>query len=268
MARLRRTILAAASTLPLIVGLIAVAPAQAAELSASTAPAAATTTRSFSCSGNAGDLFTAFTVTGKFNDRSRPYAVTVTSVRTGTAVSTLSGRARPVGASTVHPGYVTWDITGASAAGDLYQLNVSPVLPGGGGSFNADLEVLYAGGVNGSIVATMVNCTVTGPAMPLSRTRTFSCAGTPAEPTTKRTVTGVLDRRHRPSSVVVSDSTGAVVSRLAGDGHTRRGLLATPRVRPVGDHRCGRGSGPLLAAHPAGPSGSRRLLRRPTGDRP
>lgn len=196
-----------------LVGLLAWAATAA---SSTAVPADTRADRAFSCSGTAGDRFTSFSVTGRLSEKDRAYAVTVTSLATGAAVSTLAGRATRVGPSTVHTGYVAWDVTGPDAAGDLYQLSSPPVLPGGGGFFDADLEILFGGGVNGSIDVIMTDCTVTGPAVEVSSRRTFTCTGTPAEAWTKRTVTGSLDRQNRPVGVTVTDATGGVLSARTG----------------------------------------------------
>jgi len=198
------------SRFTLIARTLVVAAATAAAALIGPASAEASTPRTFTCSGSL-DYYTQFTVTGQFSENDRPMAVSVTSV-TG-ASSKLAGRARSLGASLVHPGYVTWDVTGAGAAGDLYHLSTPKVLPGGGGYFDADLEVLYAGGVNGSNAIPMMFCTVTGGSVSVSKTRTFSCTGTPSDPLTKTTVTGKLDRTGRPTSATVVGATGTLSTR-------------------------------------------------------
>lgn len=193
----------------------AVAAGAALVLAAGSTPAsAATSTRGFSCTG-AADVYVAYTVTGKLTAKNQPYATSVVSITTGGTVATVAGRTPSLGASVVHPGYVAWDLTGAQSAGDLYQLSIPAVLPGGGGFFDADLEILYSGGDFGSNVLSMTNCTVTGSKVEVSKVRTFSCSGTPAEPWTKRTVTGSLNRANQPSQVAVTDAAGAPLSTRA-----------------------------------------------------
>lgn len=175
---------------------------------ATTAPS----TRTFSCSGVLDAV--PVTVTGSLSPQHRPSAVKVTGRAGGVLASAI--RVSKIGASTVHTGYTAWNVSGRQAAGDVYVLSIPPVLPGGGGFFDADLEIRYAGGANGSVDVVMTNCTVSGAAVQVSRTRTLTCTGTPAEPTTKRTVTGVLDRKGVLSNVTVTDSTGTALSARSG----------------------------------------------------
>jgi hypothetical protein len=41
-------------------------------------------------------------------------------------------------------------------------LHISPVLPGNGGCFDAELEIAFDGGANGSLQISMFDCTVSG----------------------------------------------------------------------------------------------------------
>lgn len=192
----------------------AVAAGAALVLTAGATTASAASTRTFACSG-AVDRYVAYTVTGSITEKNQPYAVSVLWQTTGGTVATVAGRAPSLGASIVHAGYVAWDLTGAQSAGDLYQLSTPPVLPGGGGYFDADLEVLYAGGANGSNVLSMTNCTVLGARVEVAKVRTFSCTGTPAEAATTRTVTGSLTRSNQPYQVKVTDPAGVALSTRA-----------------------------------------------------
>ncbi len=49
---------------------------------------------------------------------------------------------------------------GRFANGDLYHLNIPPVLPPAGGFFDADLDIAFAGGVNGGWQIPMFDCAV------------------------------------------------------------------------------------------------------------
>ena len=51
-------------------------------------------------------------------------------------------------------------MTGHNPNGDLFHLNVPPVLPPIGGYFDADLDIEFAGGANGSWQIPMFDCTV------------------------------------------------------------------------------------------------------------
>jgi hypothetical protein len=188
---------------------------------------AAWTPRAFTCSGSLADLGT-YTVTGLFA-KAVPYHLTV--VHTAATVSSRAGKATSLGPSTVHPGYQQWDITGAGAGGDLYYLSIPPVLPGHGGYFGADLEILYNGGQDGSNDIAMFDCTVTGGLPWLARPpapRGFTCAGNDAE--VARTVTGSLTRRNVPYAITVTQTgTGSVLSQRPG-----RARLIGPSVLHTG----------------------------------
>jgi len=197
-------------------------PAQRLPRSSSPAPSttqAAPSPRAFHCAGNAGEAYTAKTVTGLLTQTGIPYQVVVTN-STGANDSTRTRRAAQLGASALHTGYVEWDVTGAGASGDLYRLNLPPVLPGGGGYVDADLEVLLAGGANGSLQIPMFDCTVTGGPTQLSTPpgpRTFTCTGA-LDITTRYTVTGRLRTTNTPFQVTVTHlSTGAVESAIKGN---------------------------------------------------
>ena len=115
--------------------------------------------RTFSCAGSAGEAFTRHTVTGQLSSANRPQQITVSDA-SGTIVSYRAGRARLVGQSTLHSGYTAWDVTGATAGGDDYFLNIAPVLPAAGGYFDADLDIEFAGGLNGGLQISMFDCLV------------------------------------------------------------------------------------------------------------
>lgn len=177
--------------------------------------AASTTDRAFACSGNAGDIYSQYTVTGSLKSGGRPYAVTITQTATATTLLRTTA-ATSLGASTLHAGYTTWDITAANPNGDTYALHAPAVLPGAGGYFDADLEVLWAGGAAGGLQVPFFDCTVKGGPASLaspSGTRTFSCRGSLGLARTDRTVTGTLNSRNVPASVkVVETATGTVAS--------------------------------------------------------
>ncbi|MFZ0160555.1 MAG: hypothetical protein WAL50_16125 [Kineosporiaceae bacterium] len=195
--------------------LAAVAVAALGVVSAVTAPAAdAATARSFTCSGTAGDRYTARTVTGLLTDANVPYQVVVTQTATTTVLSSRARRAALAGPSSLHAGFTEWDVTGANANGEILHLSVPPVLPGNGGFFDADLEESQVSGLQ----LPMFDCTVTGGPARLSTpsgTRTFSCTGSLGETFTRRTVVGNLNRLNVPSAVTVTDSAGVVGSSRA-----------------------------------------------------
>lgn len=202
---------ALAATAALFTALILPALPATAASAAPAAPAAqaAWTPRAFTCSGTLADLGT-FTVTGLLPGNNVPYHLTVTH---GAAVlSSHPGKAIALGDSPIHAGYRQWDITGAGANGDLYYLDIPPVLPGQGGYFDADLEVLYNGGLDGANQIPMFDCTVTGGPPSLSTPpgpRSFTCSGNDAE--VARTVTGSLNRQNNPYAVTVTQTGTTVV---------------------------------------------------------
>ena len=116
--------------------------------------------RTFSCTGSLGEALTERTVTGKLTSRNVPYEVSVVPTSTGIVESLRTRRATSNGASWLHAGYVDWNVTGPNPDGNLYHLHLPPVLPGAGGFHDADLEILFAGGVNGSWQIPMFDCTV------------------------------------------------------------------------------------------------------------
>ncbi len=179
------------------------------------APAqAAAPPRSFSCSGGLGEPFTVRTVSGLLTAGTVPYNVIVALPGPGAVVSNRTGKAALVGPSWLHAGYTEWDVTGHTQNGDLYHLNLPPVLPGNGGFFDADLEIDFAGGADGNWQIPMFDCTVTGGPARLSTPsgpRSFSCTGGLGEAFTIRTVTGQLNQRNRPSGVVVTQTQSGVV---------------------------------------------------------
>ncbi len=115
--------------------------------------------RSFSCTGGLGEAFTVRTVTGSLTRRNQPYAVSVTEPG-GTVDSQRKQAALLVGPSALHTGYTEWDVTGPNVNGDTFHLSTPPVLPPVGGYFDADLEIAFAGGANGSWQIPMTDCTV------------------------------------------------------------------------------------------------------------
>jgi hypothetical protein len=182
-------------------------------------PAAqAATQRSFSCTGHDGPIRTTRTVTGQLTVANVPIQVQVFD-NTGVLVTTKN-RAQALGSSWLHTGYTQWDITGAGTNGDLYSLHIPPVLPGGGGFFDADLEIAFA--VGGEWQIPMFDCTVTGgPAWLASGggPRSFSCAGNSGDIYTGRVVTGRLTTGNVPVDVTVTATyTGAALSHRAGRG--------------------------------------------------
>ena len=89
-----------------------------------------------------------------------PYQVIVALPGPGAVVSNRTGKAALVGPSWLHTGFTEWDVTGHAQGGDLYHLNLPPVLPGNGGFVDADLDIEFAGGTNGSWQIPMFDCTV------------------------------------------------------------------------------------------------------------
>jgi hypothetical protein len=171
--------------------------------------------RGFTITGSLGEAFTTRTVTGQLTTAGVPNHVVVTETGTGRVLSNRIGKATLVGASLLHSGYVQWDIT-ARAHGDLYALHLPPVLPGGGGFFDADLQIDFAGGVNGSWQIPMFDGTITGGPgylAHLAGIRTLSISGSLGEPFTAYTITATVSRNTIPTHVVVTaTSTATVVS--------------------------------------------------------
>jgi len=129
-------------------------------IGATPATASTATLRSFTCTGSLGEAFTVRTVTGRLTTAGAPTGVSV--IEPGGIVSsshperaTLVGVA---GSSWLHAGYNNWDITGPNPNGDLFHLHVPPVLPRVGGYFDADLEILFAGGAGGGWQIPMFDC--------------------------------------------------------------------------------------------------------------
>jgi hypothetical protein len=220
--RMAAAVLALAVLLPVL----GAATVSAATTSAAKASAAGVPNRTFSCAGSLGDPFSAYTVTGSLTKAGTPYAVTTTQTATG-AVVTRAAKAVSLGASVLHAGYTSWDITAVNPDGDTYALHVAAVLPGNGGYFDADLEVGFAGGTNGSLQIPMFDCTVTGGPPRLSSpagARTFACTGGLGLVRTFRTVTGTLNASSRPSRVVVTETATAIVL----SSRTHAGAAAGP----------------------------------------
>ena len=201
----RAPLLAAANIVGVVASLLLVSPAQA-----------ATSPRSFSCTGGLGEAFTLRTVSGLLTITGVPYQVSVTETGAGIVDSTRARKAGLVGPSWLHAGFTQWDVTGYNPSGDLFFLHIPPVLPGNGGFFDADLEIQFAGGANGGWQIPMFDCTVTGgpawmstPAGP----RRFTCTGGLGEAFTFRTVTGQLTWLNAPNHVTVTQTgSGAVDS--------------------------------------------------------
>jgi len=116
--------------------------------------------RSFSCTGDLGEAFTARTVAGELKGINMPRAVTVTQTRGGLVESTRPYHAGSLGASWLHGGYTAWDVTGPNPNGDVFTLHVPPVLPPAGGFFDAELEIAFAGGAAGEWQIPMFDCAV------------------------------------------------------------------------------------------------------------
>jgi hypothetical protein len=205
-----RALLAAAI---IVGGLIALAGAHPAAAAGRTAP------RTFSCTGSLGEAFTARTVTGSLSAADVPSNVVVTQTASGVVESTLTGKATSLGASWLHAGYTQWDVTGANPDGNLYVLNLPPVLPGRGGLFDADLDIEFAGGANGGWQIPMFDCTVSGGPAELANadvSRAFACSGSLGEAFTLRSVTGTITSSQALRRVTVSEpGTGVVDSYRA-----------------------------------------------------
>jgi hypothetical protein len=117
-------------------------------------------TRTFACTGGLGLARTIRTVKGTLNSASRPANVVVTETATATVLSSRTRGGAAAGPSVLHAGYTTWNVTGANAGADLYFLHVPAVLPAKGGFFDADLEIQFAGGINGNWQIPMFDCVV------------------------------------------------------------------------------------------------------------
>jgi hypothetical protein len=215
----RRRAVLALWVVGLIAGTIGVAPAAA---------ASTTTLRSFSCTGGLGEAFTVRTVTGQLTAANVPTAITV--IEPGGIVGSSHPRRATlvgaVGSSWLHAGYNNWDITGPNPNGDLFNLHLSPVLPGLGGFFDADLEIAFAGGANGNWQIPMFDCTVTGGPAGLASgggPRTFSCAGG-LDVYANYTIAGQLTSGNVPHAVKVTQVLGATLL----SSHPRRATLTGP----------------------------------------
>jgi hypothetical protein len=114
--------------------------------------------RTFTCSGSLGEAFTRRTVTGQLTRQNQPLQVSVLNAG-GAPESTRARRATSMGTSTLHTGYVQWDVTGANPDQNLYYLSTPPVLPAVGGYFDADLEITFGNGGGGWQIP-MFDCTV------------------------------------------------------------------------------------------------------------
>ena len=146
------------------------------------------------------------TVTGVLSSSGRPAQVQVVRPGGTTPESDRPGIASLVGPSWLHAGYTEWNVTGPNPNHDTYHLSIPPVLPGGGGFFDADLEIAFAGGSLGSWQIPMFDCTVTGgPASLVSPAgpRTLSCSGTDAD-LAPRVVTAGLSRANAPFAIAVA----------------------------------------------------------------
>lgn len=190
------------------------------------------TRRSFTCHGSLGEPMTTMTVTGELTNLThRPTGVTVTATATGAVLSSRALGATDLGASQLQAGYHVWGITGPPAGTNRYWLHIPPVLPGAGGFFDAQLEVLYNKGLDGGIQIPMTDCTVAGgpPSLVTAPSpRVITCHATAGEIITNKTITGTVNRYSRPLTVSVADHTGAVESQRT----TRAGDLGASDVHP------------------------------------
>jgi hypothetical protein len=116
---------------------------------------------SFTCTGGLGEAFTYRTVAGRLELGNLPRGVRVTQTGTGLVVSKRRDEPASLGPSWLHAGYAEWDITGRNPDGDVYILHAPPVLPPAGGYFDADLEILFAGGDEGEWQISMFDCAAT-----------------------------------------------------------------------------------------------------------
>jgi hypothetical protein len=215
----RRRVLLILSVAGLIAATVGVTPVAAATTA---------TLRSFSCTGGLGLAYTIRTVTGQLTAANVPTAIAVTAPG-GVVDSSHPKRATLVGAtgsSWLHSGYNNWDITGPNPSGDLFNLHLPPVLPGGGGFFDADLEISFAGGANGGWQIPLFDCKVTGGPLGLASgggPRTFSCAGG-LDVYANYTITGQLTSGNIPLAVKVTQVLGATLL----SSHPRRATLTGP----------------------------------------
>lgn len=214
--------------------LLAVVGALAAVVIGPASPAsAATGDRTFVCHGNLGRADTFRTVSGSLSYSGHPYAVTVVADSTGAVVSNRLSWASGATPSWLHTGYTQWNITGGNPAGDMYYLHIPPVLPGNGGFFDADLEILFSGGALGSWQIPAFDCTVVGGPAALSSgggARVFTCHGTAGDYYTAMTVTGSLTLSNRPvGAIVTQDATGIELSH-----RVRRAGIVGPSVTHPG----------------------------------
>jgi len=188
---------------------------------------AATNPRAFSCTGGLGEPFTFRTVAGLVTNTNVPFQVTVTQTASGVVDSTRLRKGVLVGPSWLHAGYTDWNVTGWNAGGDLYHLHIPPVLPGNGGFFDADLEILFAGGTAGGWQIPMFDCSVTGGPAWMSTPvgpRSFTCTGGLGEAFTFRTVAGQLTWRNVPFGVTVTQTYAGLVDST----RLRRAALLGP----------------------------------------
>ena len=192
------------------------------------AAASTATLRSFSCTGSLGKAYTVRTVTGQLTAANVPTAVTVLEPG-GAVASSHPKRATLVGttgSSWLPAGFNDWDITGPNPNGDLFNLHLSPVLPGQGGFFDADLEIAFAGGANGGWQIPMFDCTVTGGPAALASgggPRTLSCAGA-IDVYANYTIAGQLTSGNVPYAVKVTQVLGATLL----SSHPKRATLTGP----------------------------------------
>ncbi len=183
---------------------------------AATPAAQVTNPRSFTCSGNAGDPYAGYTVTGSITAAGTLTQVNVADY-SGAVVSHRNWGAK-IGASPWHAGYTEWNITGVNPSGYTYHLSVPPALPGGGGFMDADLFIDLAGG--GNVQLPMFDCPVTGGASYLSTppARSFRCEGM-VDAMTHYVVTGTITHLNAPTNTTVTNAyTGAVASYRSWKG--------------------------------------------------
>lgn len=182
---------------------------------AATAAADRANPRSFTCSGNAGDVYTAYTVAGQ---------ITALGVLTQIKVTDFSGavvsqryRGVKLGASPWHAGFTEWNITGPNPDGYVYHLSIPPAPPGGGGFMDADLFIDLAGA--GNVQLPMFDCSVTGGGAYLSTppARPFSCEGA-VDVLTHYTITGTITNLNAPKAVRVTNVYSGLASYRSWKG--------------------------------------------------
>lgn len=209
-AEISRRIVSTALGRVLLAVVLAIALLLPAPATAAPAPAAVTNPRSFTCSGNAGDPYAAYTVSGQLTSTGSVIQARVMNYA-GTLVSQRN-RASNLGPSAWHTGFTEWDITGTNPDHFTYHLSIPPAPPGGGGFMDADLFVDLAGA--GNLQVPMFDCAVSGGAAYLSTppARPFRCEGL-VDYRTHYVVTGTITHLNVPTRVSVTNvATGSVLS--------------------------------------------------------